>query len=69
MKGVQYLFDKKGRPQAVLIDLKRNRKLWEDIQDILVARERLKEPRIPLADVLKKSRNGKKAWSKRKSPF
>jgi hypothetical protein len=65
MKGVQYLFDKKGKPQAVLIDLKRNRRLWEDFQDLMIARQRLHEPRESLEEVtatLKKERkgNGKK---------
>ena len=56
MKGVQYLYDEKGNPKAVLIDLRKNFKLWEDIQDILVARERLKEPRIPFERVAAKRR-------------
>lgn len=47
MKGVQYFYDKNGEPLAVMIDLKKNRRLWEDIQDILVARERRNEPTIP----------------------
>jgi len=59
MKGVQYLFDKKGNPQAVLIDLKKNRKLWEDFQDLVVADERRNEPCETLEEVkaiLKKKR-------------
>ena len=64
MKGVQYLFDKEGKPQAVLIDLKRNRQLWEDFQDLMVAKKRLREPRESFKEVkamLKKQRkaNGK----------
>lgn len=51
MKGVSYLYDGKGSPQAVLIDLKINRRLWEDIQDILVARQRRKEPRVSAQQV------------------
>ena len=51
MKGVKYLYDKKGTPQAVLIDLKKNRRLWEDFQDIIVARQRRKEPRVSVEDV------------------
>ncbi len=65
MKGVQYLFDKKGKPQTVLIDLKKNRRLWEDFQDLMIARERRDEPRESFEKVkaiLKKKRkeNGKK---------
>jgi hypothetical protein len=59
MKGVQYLFDKEGNPQAVLIDLKKNRKLWEDFRDLMVAKDRLHEPRESLEEVkamLKKQR-------------
>jgi hypothetical protein len=51
MKGVKYLYDAKGSPEAVVIDLKRNRRLWEDIQDILVARQRRKEPRVSARQV------------------
>jgi hypothetical protein len=51
MKGVQYLFDKKGKAQAVLIDLKKNRQLWEDFQDLMIARQRLHEPREGLDQV------------------
>lgn len=31
MKGVKYYFDEKGEPTAVLIDVKKNLELWEDI--------------------------------------
>ena len=51
MKGVQYLFDENGKPSAVLIDLRKNRQLWEDFQDIVVARQRRKEPSISLEEV------------------
>ena len=51
MKGVKYLYDAKGSPEAVVIDLKTNRRLWEDIQDILVARQRRKEPRVSAQQV------------------
>ncbi len=51
MKGVQYLFDSKGNPQAVLIDLKKNLRLWEDFQDLLIAEQRRNEPRETLREV------------------
>jgi hypothetical protein len=60
MKGVQYFFDNKGNPQAVLIDLKQNAALWEDIQDILAARQRRSEPRIPWEQVKAKLRKAGK---------
>jgi hypothetical protein len=56
MKGVQYVFDHEGDVQAVIIDIKKHRRLWEDIQDILVARQRRTEKRIPLEQVKKSLR-------------
>ncbi len=62
MKGVEYYFDAKGEPKAVLIDLKKNPELWEDFHDIMIARRRLKEPRIPFEQVQRELRhNGKKS--------
>ena len=51
MRGVQYVVDDKGEAQAVLIDLRKNRRLWEDFHDLLVSQARRKEPRIPWAQV------------------
>jgi hypothetical protein len=51
LKGVRYVVDENGKAQAVLIDLKKNARLWEDFQDLLVCHERLKEPRIPWEEV------------------
>lgn len=45
MKGVEYFYDEKGKPKAVLIDLRKNRQMWEDFQDIMIARKRSEEPR------------------------
>lgn len=45
MKGVQFLVDERGNKSAVLVDLKKNRDLWEDFYDRLVARNREHEPR------------------------
>lgn len=56
MKGVQYVFDDQGEIHAVIIDVKKHRKLWEDIQDILVARQRRKETPVPLEEVKKRLR-------------
>jgi hypothetical protein len=52
VKGIQYFFDKQGEPAVVVIDLKKHGKLWEDFQDLMVARSRLKEPRIPFEKVV-----------------
>ena len=51
MRGVKYLFDEKGRKTAVLIDLKSNLSLWEDLIDTVIARKRAAEPRETLAAV------------------
>lgn len=61
MKGVEYYFDAKGEPKAVLIDLKKNPEIWEDFHDIMIARRRRNEPRIPLEDVEAKFRKRGKA--------
>ena len=44
---MQYVTDEKGRKVGVLIDLKKHRELWEDIEDVLVSRSRRHERRIP----------------------
>ena len=51
MSGIQFLTDEAGHRTAVLIDLKRNRVLWEDFYDTLLASKRWNEPRESLADV------------------
>lgn len=43
--------DEKGRKQAVQIDLKKHRELWQDIADVLVSRSRRNEKRVPLEKV------------------
>lgn len=51
MSGIQYVTDEKGHRVAVLIDLKKHRDIWEDIEDLLVSRSRRHEKRIPLERV------------------
>ena len=51
MPGVEFLFDRKGRKKAVLIDLKKHKGLWEDLFDAYVAHRRRNEPRESLARV------------------
>ena len=43
--------DAKGRKTAAVIDLKKHRALWGDIEDVLVSRSRRHEKRIPLEKV------------------
>jgi hypothetical protein len=49
--GIQFITDAKGRKTAAIIDLKRHKALWEDIQDVLVSRSRRHEKRVPLEKV------------------
>src|ERR1035437_8064923 len=49
--GIQFITDAKGRKTAAVIDLKKHRALWEDIEDVLVSRSRRHEKRIPLEKV------------------
>ena len=51
MTGIQFITDARGRKTAAIIDLKKHKALWEDIQDILVSRSRRNEKRIPLEKV------------------
>jgi hypothetical protein len=51
MTGIQFITDARGRKTAAIIDLKKHRVLWEDIEDILVSRSRQTEKRIPLSKV------------------
>jgi hypothetical protein len=51
MSGVQFLIDEAGHKTAVVIDLKRNKALWEDFYDALLASRRAREPRETIAEV------------------
>lgn len=51
MPGIEFLIDRKGRKNAVLIDLKKHKGLWEDIYDAYVAHRRRNEPRESLVSV------------------
>ena len=43
MSGIQFITDEKGHRTAVVIDLKKHRALWEDIEDGLISESRRKE--------------------------
>ena len=60
MNGIQFLTDEAGHKTAVLIDIKRNRVLWEDFYDTLLASKRCNEPRESLDDVRRKLNQGGK---------
>jgi hypothetical protein len=51
MTGIRFITDEKGRKTAVIIDLKRHKALWEDIEDVLMSQSRRHEKGIPLAKV------------------
>jgi hypothetical protein len=51
MKGVSYMVDDNGQKTGVLIDLRKNRELWEDFYDAAIARRRAREPRENLESV------------------
>jgi len=60
MKGVQFLIDEKGIRTGVLIDLKKNGKLWEDFFDLALARDRQAEPRESLQGVKEQLKKAKR---------
>ena len=49
MPGIEFLRDRKGRRKAVLIDLKKHKRLWEDLYDAYLAHSRRGERRESLA--------------------
>jgi hypothetical protein len=51
MTGIQFITDEAGEKTAVVIDLKKQKALREDFEDVLVSRSRRHEKRIPLASV------------------
>ena len=42
MKGIQYLIDENGERNAVVIDLKRYKDLWEDFEAAITTNKSLK---------------------------
>ncbi len=51
MNEVQFVTDDKGPKVAVQLESKKHRRLWEDIEDVLVSQSRRNEKRIPLEQV------------------
>ena len=56
VKGMQFVVDERGEKTAVVIDLCRHRRLWEDFYDSAVVRARRGEPRETLAAVKRRLR-------------
>lgn len=48
MRGVQVVIDGTGRKTSVVIDLRKNSELWEDLFDRALVRKRKGEPRETL---------------------
>lgn len=51
LEGIQFVTDTSGKRTAVILDLDRYGEIWEDIYDVLIARERENEPRESLEEV------------------
>jgi len=51
MGGIQFLTDERGTKTAALIDLRKHKALWADIQDVLVSKSRSLEKGVSLAKV------------------
>jgi len=59
MTGINFVINEKGKKSAVVIDLKKHGKLWEDFYDALKVKQRKNEPRETfqmVKDKLKRSR-------------
>ena len=53
MQGINYVTNEEGKRVAVMIDLRKYGRLWEDFSDVLTAKNRKSEPRESLASVKK----------------
>ena len=49
MSGINFVVNERGKRTAVVIDLKKHARLWEDFYDSLLSRSRKNEPRESLA--------------------
>jgi hypothetical protein len=61
MSGIKFLVDDAGNKTAVMLDLRKHRRLWEDIYDRMLIESRRHEPRVSLEHVRQRLANrGKK---------
>lgn len=51
LRGVRFIVDDRGEKTGVVIALKDNAELWDDICDRAIARRRAREPRVSLKAV------------------
>jgi hypothetical protein len=63
MKGIQFLVDGAGKKTAVVIDLKKNPRIWEDFYDRVLAGQRATEPRETLESVKRKFSKRRRRWA------
>lgn len=68
MRGIKYLYNSKGKRSAILIDLEKNRALWEDFLDVAIARVREKEPTESWTTVRRRLERSGRLKSARQGP-
>jgi hypothetical protein len=56
MKGGSYLVDDAGNKTAVILDLRKHRRVWEDIYDRMLIQSHRREPRELIEQVRRLSR-------------
>jgi hypothetical protein len=54
MKGVKFLVNEAGDKTAVILDLRKHRRIWEDMYDRMLVDSRKNEPRESLEQVKKR---------------
>ena len=55
MTGISYMVNDAGEKTAVVLDLRKHRRIWEDFYDRLLIEARRQEPRESLAEVRHRS--------------
>jgi hypothetical protein len=63
MRGVSFLVDDAGSPTSVILDLRKHRRLWEDIHDRLLIESRRHEQRLSFDEVTLRLKRGRKQKS------
>ena len=58
MTGIKFLVDESGNKTAVVLDLRKHRRLWLDIYDRLLIESRRREPRVSLKNVRRQLSRG-----------
>ena len=57
MSGIQFVVNDQGEKTAVVIDIRKHAKVWEDFYDRMIGHDRFKEPRESLESVRNKLRS------------